>query len=195
MYYPFLRGKQHELFALRDLNEVGILTENILPIIEPVKLSQQLVSVVQDLLANNRHVIFIVNPAIGTFQNDLEENEEQLQEFLELMNHPYMILGYHLNSDEALEELPQLVQACGKSLVNVAIFHNDLRNLIVYDQLFDNGEAQLNFIPDETPFKRRFANNNGVILKDSFVKRTPNADYQNYQDEWFSSVHGADPAV
>lgn len=189
MYYPFLRGKQHELFALRDLNEAGILTDRIIPIIEPVKYSTQLVNTLNGLLNSNRRVIVIMNPSVGTFVDDLIENEEQLEEVLEIMSHSHTIIGYHLESDNALDELPQIVERCGGGLENVAIFHNDLRNLNTYDQLFGELEAQFNFIPDETPFRRRFANNNGIVLKDSFEKRTPNAEYLNHEDEWFSAEH------
>lgn len=190
MYYPFLRGKQHELFSLRDLNDSGLLNENILPIIEPVKYSQQLVNTLNNLLNSNRHVIVVLNPQVGTFLDDLIENEDQFEMMLEIMSHPYAIVGYHLNSEIALEELPRIAERCGGGLENVAIFHhNDLRNLVIYDQLFDGFEAQFNFIPDETPYRRRFAHNNGVVLKDSFVRRTPNAEYLNFEDEWYSSEH------
>ncbi|MEN2360706.1 sce7725 family protein [Levilactobacillus brevis] len=39
MYFPFLRGKQNELLALRELLDQGKLSEKIVPIIEPVKKS------------------------------------------------------------------------------------------------------------------------------------------------------------
>jgi hypothetical protein len=189
MYFPFLRGKQHELFALRDLNDSKILSDEVLPVIEPVKYSTQLVSTVKGLLNENRNVIMIMNPIVGTFVDDLNDNEEQMEEILELMSHPNAIIGYHINSNTALDELPQLVKRCGKNLEDTAIFHNDLRNLDTYEVIFSEHEARFNFIPDIKPLKRRFANNNGVILRDSFIKRTPNAEYLNHQVEWFSSDH------
>lgn len=42
MYFPFLRGRQFELIALRELLENDLLGNNIIPIIEPVKLSSSL---------------------------------------------------------------------------------------------------------------------------------------------------------
>jgi hypothetical protein len=189
MYFPFLRGKQHELFALRDLNDSNVLSDEILPIIEPVKYSTQLVSTVKGLLENKRNVIIIMNPSVGTFVDDLNDNEELMDEILELMTHPNAIIGYHLNSNIALDELPQLVERCGGTLDEVAIFHKDLRSVDTYEIIFGESEARFNFTPDKKPLKRRFANNNGVILRDSFIKRTPNADYLNHQVEWFSSDH------
>ncbi|MCF7622531.1 MULTISPECIES: sce7725 family protein [Bacillaceae] len=189
MYFPFLRGKQHELFALRDLNDSKVLSDEILPVIEPVKYSTQLISTVRGLLNDNRKLIMIMNPIVGTFVDDLNDNEEQMEEILELMGHPNATIGYHINSNNALDELPQLVKRCGGTLEDTAIFHNDLRNLDYYEVIFGDHEARFNFIPDIKPLKRRFANNNGVILRDSFIKRTPNAEYLNHQVEWFSSDH------
>lgn len=37
MYYPYLRGKQFELLALREFANESANNRNIVPIIEPVK--------------------------------------------------------------------------------------------------------------------------------------------------------------
>lgn len=47
MYYPVLRGRQNELLAIRELLKDGKL-ENIIPIIEPVKASSTLLSVLKE---------------------------------------------------------------------------------------------------------------------------------------------------
>jgi hypothetical protein len=189
MYFPFLRGKQNELFALRDLKDSNVLSSDVLPVIEPVKYSTQLVSIVKGILNDDRKLIMIMNPSVGTFVDDLNDNEEQMEEILELMSHQNAIIGYYLNSNAALEELPLLVDKCSKTLTDTAIFHDDLRYLDTYEVLFAEKEARFNFIADIKPLKRRFANNNGVILRDAFIKRTPNAEYLNHDDEWFSSDH------
>lgn len=47
MYFPYLRGRQFELIALRELVEKGVLSSRITPIIEPVKLSSTLVKTIE----------------------------------------------------------------------------------------------------------------------------------------------------
>ena len=39
MYYPYLRGKQFELLALRELSKTGALPDygHVCPIVEPLK--------------------------------------------------------------------------------------------------------------------------------------------------------------
>lgn len=44
MYFPYLRGRQYELLALRELAANDLLGTHIIPVIEPVKLSSTLVN-------------------------------------------------------------------------------------------------------------------------------------------------------
>ncbi|WP_153052429.1 sce7725 family protein, partial [Streptococcus suis] len=44
MYFPYLRGRQYELIALRELLENDTLSKRVVPIIEPVKLSSTLIN-------------------------------------------------------------------------------------------------------------------------------------------------------
>jgi hypothetical protein len=59
MYYPFLRGRQNELLAIKELLQQSAFSERILPIIEPVKLTPTLVNTIESLANDNRKVILI----------------------------------------------------------------------------------------------------------------------------------------
>jgi len=37
MYFPYLRAKQNELLAIRELLENELLSDRVVPIIEPIK--------------------------------------------------------------------------------------------------------------------------------------------------------------
>ncbi|MDD4049191.1 MAG: sce7725 family protein, partial [Clostridia bacterium] len=50
MYFLYLRGKQFELIAIRELLENSLLSDKIIPIVEPVKLSSTLIKTVQTFL-------------------------------------------------------------------------------------------------------------------------------------------------
>ena len=65
MYIPYLRGKQYELIALRELLEKGVLSKKVLPLIEPVKLSSALVKTLEIYRKNERELAFITNPKIN----------------------------------------------------------------------------------------------------------------------------------
>ena len=43
MYFPYVRGRQYELLALRELATNNLLGDYVTPIIEPVKLERHIV--------------------------------------------------------------------------------------------------------------------------------------------------------
>ena len=68
MYFPYLRGRQFELIALRELVEKGVLSSRITPIIEPVKLSSTLIKTIETYGANSKQLAIITNPKVGSFE-------------------------------------------------------------------------------------------------------------------------------
>lgn len=71
MYYPFLRGKQFEFLALRDLcTELEGHLDKICPIIEPVKNTYRDAFNAFDAMREKRfRFAFILNPSLGDFQH------------------------------------------------------------------------------------------------------------------------------
>ncbi len=49
MYFPYLRGRQFELIALRELIDEGLIGDKIVPIIEPIKPTATLVKTLKIL--------------------------------------------------------------------------------------------------------------------------------------------------
>ncbi|WP_426093416.1 sce7725 family protein, partial [Escherichia coli] len=47
MYYPYLRGKQFDLLALKEALSRGLLSNKIQPVIEPVRDSATLKNVIE----------------------------------------------------------------------------------------------------------------------------------------------------
>ena len=77
MYFPYLRGRQFELIALRELVEKGVLSSRITPIIEPVKLSSTLVKTIEAYGENSKQLAIITNPKVGSFSSDAREEKNQ----------------------------------------------------------------------------------------------------------------------
>ena len=73
MYFPYLRGRQYELLALRELAANDLLGAHITPVIEPVKLSSTLVNTLDTFTKNNQSVAVILNPTVGNFISDFED--------------------------------------------------------------------------------------------------------------------------
>ena len=54
MYFPYFRGRQYELIALRELLDNPNYSQNIIPIIEPVKASPTLFNTIEAYIKKNR---------------------------------------------------------------------------------------------------------------------------------------------
>ena len=75
MYYPILRGRQNELLAIKELLNASVLSDKIIPIIEPVKLSPTLVNTLTAFTEANRDLILIRNPKVGSFNVDAKNSK------------------------------------------------------------------------------------------------------------------------
>ena len=71
MYFPYVRGRQYELLALRELEEKGLLGSRILPVIEPVKLSSTLYKTMEEFIERGQKLGIVCNPAVGSFDTQI----------------------------------------------------------------------------------------------------------------------------
>jgi hypothetical protein len=71
MYYPYLRGRQFELIALREYAQVKGDNNNIIPIIEPVRTSFNSMKIALPILTENEvKFALIMNPTLGDFKSE-----------------------------------------------------------------------------------------------------------------------------
>ena len=73
MYFPYLRGRQFELIALRELLESERIGQEIIPIIEPVKPSATLLKTLECFVNHDREIAVVFNPAVGDFPKKINE--------------------------------------------------------------------------------------------------------------------------
>lgn len=75
MYYPYLRGKQFELLALREFSTKFKDNKRIIPIIEPVKTQfNGLNAATSTMLENGMKFALILNPNDGDFKHQEDNN-------------------------------------------------------------------------------------------------------------------------
>ncbi len=185
MYFPYLRGRQFELIALRELVEKGVLSSKIMPVIEPVKLSSTLIKTIETYGGNGRTIALIMNPKVGSFRSDLkEEKNQKLEEsFLtNLKENDYILYVDLLSKDSNPEKFIE------KYADNMGIICTNKDAIPVYEKYFAETEVKYNLIPDESGFRRKIRKNR-VLLEDKFNKKDRNNDYIQVDDEPFSEDH------
>ena len=184
-YFPYLRGKQFELIALRE--SATLLSESgFAPIIEPVR--QSLVSLdrtIDTLSEQDTKSIIVLNPEVGDF---CDNNRPLLQLFKEnySSNHlvtPAIILTENIDVD-LFQEVATYV-----SRSDFTVIHTGADNFAVTDwQKLLASTAQHVFIDRRTSAAHRktFSQKPCTILRDSF-RQMRNADYPD--EEFFSDLH------
>ena len=66
-YFPFLRGKQNELLALKSLASKIAESEKIIPIVEPVNWNPTTQGAIREFLNSAMQFLLVCNPAKGEF--------------------------------------------------------------------------------------------------------------------------------
>ena len=72
MYFPYLRGRQFELIAIRELLENNLISDKIIPIIEPVRASSTLLKTIVQCKNANQPLAFIINPQVGSYLMEIK---------------------------------------------------------------------------------------------------------------------------
>lgn len=184
MYFPYLRGRQFELIALRELLEKELIHENIIPIIEPVKLSSTLNITLKKFIEMGKSLVVIHNPCVGSFETELEK-ESPLKEAFELYMQDSNLIKAHIVNERSKEDIQRLDQL-DVSRESVLSIVTDRDCLDIYRELFGDNGGRFNLISDDRALKRSVINK--VLLDDKFKKLSKNSEYKD-KDEFFSEDH------
>ncbi|MBD9007363.1 MAG: hypothetical protein EGQ98_03175 [Clostridium sp.] len=188
MYFPIFRGRQFELLALRECVSRGILSNLIIPIVEPVKVSSTYTKTVDSFIEANKAIAIIRNPQVGSWTKDLkkESNAKIREQAIGQLKDVNVIPSFYVTP---------MLSACIK---NAAQNGTDIESLLLlcnnpeyigdYEEVIGDNTPLYNIIPDKGDFRRRIRLNR-VMCEDHFPKQTRNIDYLNIDTEFFSSDH------
>jgi len=192
MYFPYVRGRQYELLALRELAANNLLGSKVIPIVEPVKLSPTLTKTMAEYVRVNHPISVIRNPAVGSFMKDLKDAEDGTKEGTYKKD-------FHVQYDESIIIKAIIMQKNAQSLLNhwsksnvdkaeMLVINIDREYSDLYENEFGSTSPRYALIPDESAFRRKIRRNR-VLLDDKFEKQNRNADYGKEEDEFFSDDH------
>lgn len=189
MYFPYIRGRQYELLALKELLVNEKLSEHITPIIEPVKLSSTLSKAMEEFVKRNRNLCVICNPAVGSFNSDMKDDEKNInkQKFMDLLS-TMQIIKSHIIKKNSASILSSWEKNRGQNKTDWYVINTNRDYLSNYLEVFDIEAPKMSFIPDESAFRRKIRKNCS-LLEDRFNKRERNSDYADNPDEFFSEDH------
>ena len=187
MYFPYLRGRQYELIALRELLENDKLSKNIIPIIEPVKLSSTLINTLEGFENKNQRCSLILNPAVGSFVEEYNDDKKgNLAKRLdEIFNNNNNLYHASLMSETyKVENNFKLISNIHKQ-ITICKTPDDVEG---YRANYAQQPTAYNLISESSKLNREVSGNK-VKIADHFVKRLRNTDYSKKSDEFFSEDH------
>lgn len=177
MYFPFVRGKQFELIALREL--APRLPNNLYkPIIEPVRRNLlPLLKTIKKINEYNIEPIIIINPNIG----DYAKENLNINDLLKIQGEDLKFLPCVKIHDES-ENYKTIIDTLPK---RHAVFVAELVDKKNMEYLFG---AEYAIIPKSTidGILTRLKKN-VVLIDDPFQKKSRNADYKDKSN--FSDIH------
>ena len=179
MYFPYLRGRQYEMLALKELVQRRLISTLILPIVEPIKITSTFNSAVKVFVDAGLNIALIDNPAIGPL------NKNILTKALHFYHEsivPAIIMQE--NSTEVVDSLVRI----GKKPEDLMVVLNNRDYLENYRELFESASPRYTLFPEERSI-RRAVSFGKVMLDDKFIRQEKNSDYSKNSDEFFSDDH------
>lgn len=171
MYFPYIRSKQYDLLALKELAERGLLHPKVVPLIEPIKDTAGLKRTIASFIKHELPMALIENPEVG----DYHLSQEKLHTLDELKDAPTLIPALILNeqlTDALIPNRPHLLIANryeGASLISQHA-SSLATPLIIEDPRFQ-------------------LQSQSVALSDPLTSLRNVEDYLYCEDEFFSDAH------
>lgn len=187
MYFPYVRGRQYELLAFRDLIDNDLLSEHILPVVEPVKLSATLSKTMNSFINKSRELAIVCNPTVGAFNSDMKDIDKDAnrQKFLEMLDES-LIVKSHIMKKNSQITITKWNQSRLLTNSDWLVINNNRDMIDEYNNIFKIDCPRYVLLPDE--FRRRIRKNR-VLFENKFEKCARNSDYENNIDEFFSEDH------
>lgn len=189
MYYPFLRARQFELIALRELATEDATQGVIVPILEPVKETHNnLILAHKVFQEKSQNAYLILNPTVGELSGDSNFYLKYLSELQDLKFLP----AFHYRNNFAF--IIQSIESFGLNNCMI-ICQNDVNpDDIEFRQLVTKNEvSSINVCdPNGNRTLHRFIKGlrkNYIRLDDLFEKQARNSNYLEIQEHRFSEEH------
>ena len=190
MYFPYLRGKQFELIALREFAIQYPNTEQIIPIIEPVKSTfNGLTTAARIMFEQNLRFALVLNPADGDFKRITKDILSEISILSENMEKWIPTFLYQNNGETILSAIQD------QELNNVmVIFKNgidisdNILNFLSHSQI----QYIVNGDPNSRITMRRLSlleNKRIIRLDNCFAEQPRNVDYLNIPEDKFTEQH------
>lgn len=188
MYYPYLRARQFELISLRELVNEEILSNKIIPVLEPVKESFNNLNLAHRVFQDkNFSPYLIVNP----FQGEIPGDTNVFLDYLSNLDNCHFLHAFHYsdNSDYILGSIEEYkLNNC--LLICLENFSDEES----FKELCQNSSITHIMLQDPSKYRGldryiKGLNKSYIRLDDVFERQQRNADFLNIPAHKFTEEH------
>ena len=179
MYFPYFRGRQYELLALRELVNGKLIRNHVIPVVEPVKESSTFANAMEVFAKAEQRIGLVFNPTVG----ELSGEPKLSVPLCELLNEsliPALIVNE--NMPEYLREL----ESNDVIRSNLLTIMGNRDYIGIYNSEFSSSAPRFTLFSDDRQIRRTIKQGK-VLFEDKFKKQRKNADYP--EEEFFSEDH------
>lgn len=101
IYFPYFRGRQYDLLALKNIAQQHVLPANIIPIIEPVRDIRALPQTVAAFVTHDQPLVVIANPTVS----DYALTQQKLYDWRSYATNSQLIVGHVLTPTTIPDDL------------------------------------------------------------------------------------------
>lgn len=185
MYYPYFRGKQYELIAIRETSEI-MADSGIIPVIEPVRESLSgLKKSLNSICNSGGTAILVVNPSCGELQQDGTTITELLS--LDHFQHniyPGILLTDKTTCADAQGYLADHEEHTLYLIHSGFLYPKELASTL--EEGFENSQHIFIEGKSDLLYRKTFSDDTRILIRDGF-EILRNADYTPVQS--FSELH------
>ena len=187
-YFPFFRGKQNEMIALREFAEMIAGSERVVPILEPVRANDTTRIAIHEFIEKSMPFLFICNPRHGDFSDNHDGLKDEIINW-SLHEYDRWRPSLYINGETSLSELNTFMDVyseyelaliyCGKPQQGRVRSKIAAASNIAH-HIYMVGRVDRDYL-QSMPEDRR------VMLVDSFHRQRRNADYPG--QEFFTDLN------
>jgi len=182
MYFPYFRGRQYELLALKELANGGLLGKRVFPVVEPVKLTTTFEETVRAFSNRNGFLALVFNPAVGDFGATTTFIEEFWDKGFRISNKVVPAVIINTLADDTISTLVKN----GVKKKDMIAFLDKRDSIEIYNAQFKKSGARFTLFPDERKISRSIKKGK-IMFRDNFIRQQKNADYPD--DEFYTDDH------
>jgi len=187
MYYPYLRGRQFELIALREYALQRGDNNNIIPIIEPVKNTfNSMKLALPKLIEGDVKFALILNPQVGEINNTQEITDTLHEELADLSKWiPAYIVSNNYNAIAS-----EITESIYTDVLLICSGETDSSD-VDFDNLVSLPSVKYIVSTENKTLKRKLKDSGKELIRldDNFKAQKRNSDYLLITEEKFSEKH------